>query len=329
MNKELDEETLQDLYAWIDKIPLSRPKRNIARDFSDGVMAAEVVKFYFPKLVELHNYTPANSTQQKLSNWDTLNRKVFPKLNFHVPEDSVKKISLCTAGLIESVLCTLRERLEDKRLGRTLDERGTQDLEYYSTINEKSKTDYLRVPAAPAQTKPGPGPKKEESKVLQKSRPQPNAVTGSHVDPTFRVLMEEKEQALLALQETVEILQIKVNRLEHLVQLKDLRIEDLTRHLALTHEHSVSVARESADLRNVEIERDWPPERLCTQIQPAGYHAYKCITTVLWSKPYELNHLFDRAMIDRKRAQEKIPVAWRLLISLKVKLCVEPTLVFA
>lgn len=34
--KQLDKETLQDLYAWIDNIPLSRPKRNITRDFSDG-----------------------------------------------------------------------------------------------------------------------------------------------------------------------------------------------------------------------------------------------------------------------------------------------------
>jgi len=34
--KQLDEETLQYLYAWIDKIPLSRTKRNISRDFSDG-----------------------------------------------------------------------------------------------------------------------------------------------------------------------------------------------------------------------------------------------------------------------------------------------------
>lgn len=33
---ELDDETLQVLYTWIDEIPLSRPKRNIARDFSDG-----------------------------------------------------------------------------------------------------------------------------------------------------------------------------------------------------------------------------------------------------------------------------------------------------
>ena len=33
---DLDDETLQVLYTWIDEIPLSRPKRNIARDFSDA-----------------------------------------------------------------------------------------------------------------------------------------------------------------------------------------------------------------------------------------------------------------------------------------------------
>lgn len=33
---DLDDEALQVLYTWIDEIPLSRPKRNIARDFSDG-----------------------------------------------------------------------------------------------------------------------------------------------------------------------------------------------------------------------------------------------------------------------------------------------------
>ena len=88
---ELSGEQLQRLYAWIDEIPLSRQKKNIARDFSDGgmllaeceiftlhlifeVMAAELVHHFFPRLVELHNYPPANSTTQKLTNWKTLNR---------------------------------------------------------------------------------------------------------------------------------------------------------------------------------------------------------------------------------------------------------------
>ena len=52
----LAEEELQVLYTWVDGIPLSRPKRNISRDFSDAVLLAEVVHHFFPKMVELHNY---------------------------------------------------------------------------------------------------------------------------------------------------------------------------------------------------------------------------------------------------------------------------------
>ena len=32
----LDDDELQKIYCWVDSIPLSRPKRNIARDLSDG-----------------------------------------------------------------------------------------------------------------------------------------------------------------------------------------------------------------------------------------------------------------------------------------------------
>jgi hypothetical protein len=82
----LSEEDLQKLYSFVDEVPLSRPKKNIARDFSDGgfyqsnefvtssVLFAEVAKHFFPKLVELHNYSGANSMGQKLYNWNTLHR---------------------------------------------------------------------------------------------------------------------------------------------------------------------------------------------------------------------------------------------------------------
>jgi hypothetical protein len=36
MAEPLDDELLQKLYVWVDEIPLTRPKRNINRDFSDG-----------------------------------------------------------------------------------------------------------------------------------------------------------------------------------------------------------------------------------------------------------------------------------------------------
>ncbi|XP_042624865.1 sperm flagellar protein 1-like isoform X2 [Cyprinus carpio] len=192
--KQLDEEALQDLYAWIDKIPLSRPKRNITRDFSDGVMTAEVVKHFFPKLVELHNYTPAHSTQQKLSNWSTLNRKVFSKLNFHIPEETMKKIVVSTAGCIEPVLCSLREKIEEKQAGKQLD--GTQDLEYYSTTNGPPRSDNHPIVIEAIHTNP--------ATVKKKGNVSSAAALGPNVDPAVRLLLEEKEQAILALQETVE-----------------------------------------------------------------------------------------------------------------------------
>ncbi|KAJ1484771.1 hypothetical protein T484DRAFT_1795922 [Baffinella frigidus] len=45
------EDEVEDLYAWVDSVPLSRPKRNIARDFSDGVLMAEILSHFYPKLV--------------------------------------------------------------------------------------------------------------------------------------------------------------------------------------------------------------------------------------------------------------------------------------
>ena len=30
------DEELESLFIWIDEIPLSRPKRNLSRDFADG-----------------------------------------------------------------------------------------------------------------------------------------------------------------------------------------------------------------------------------------------------------------------------------------------------
>lgn len=81
----ISEEDMQLIYNWVDEIPLSRPKRNIARDFSDGgkninkfitifiVLVAEIIKHFLPHLVELHNYSAAHSVSQKTYNWNTLN----------------------------------------------------------------------------------------------------------------------------------------------------------------------------------------------------------------------------------------------------------------
>uniref|UniRef100_A0A8C0U6U5 Calponin-homology (CH) domain-containing protein n=1 Tax=Cyanistes caeruleus TaxID=156563 RepID=A0A8C0U6U5_CYACU len=96
----------------------SRPRRNIARDFSDGVLAAEVVKFFFPSLVELHSFVPTSSTAQKVANWGHLNRKVLSKLNLRVPEEMIQQLVRSRPGMAEQLLQLLREKIQERQKQR-------------------------------------------------------------------------------------------------------------------------------------------------------------------------------------------------------------------
>lgn len=73
----MNQEQLGEVYKMVDSIPFSRSKKNISRDFSDGVMMAELISHYNPKLISFHNYPAANSVAKKIDNWNTLNNKVF------------------------------------------------------------------------------------------------------------------------------------------------------------------------------------------------------------------------------------------------------------
>ena len=76
----LEEEQLKDVYEWVDSFTLSKTKRNIARDFSDGVLVSEILKQYFPDLVNLHSYTSCNNAGKKAQNWHHLKKKIFNKV---------------------------------------------------------------------------------------------------------------------------------------------------------------------------------------------------------------------------------------------------------
>ena len=45
---EHQELVLDTVYSWIDNVPLSKSKKNISRDFSDGSLVAQVISHYLP-----------------------------------------------------------------------------------------------------------------------------------------------------------------------------------------------------------------------------------------------------------------------------------------
>lgn len=212
MSYDLTDEQLRAIYAWIDAIPLSRPKRNMARDFSDGVMLAEVIAAYFPQLVEVHNYPAANSTKQKIYNHDTLNQKVLKKLNYSLPRSTVEDIVNCKPGVIESVLHTLQIKMAKYREKKNPVSPITPNdgaMNHPSKINHDKDNNFHYDAHEQKQSNRGPG--------------GPSNINRSN--PTNDEILFEKEQQIRELHETVEILELKVAKLEQLVRLKDNKIQ--------------------------------------------------------------------------------------------------------
>lgn len=229
------EGSLRALYRWVDAVPLSRPRRNIARDFSDGVLVAEVVKFFFPAMVQLHSFVPASSTPQKLANWGHLNRKVLSKLNFSVPNEVIRQIVQCRPGVVEQVLLLLRQKIEEKQKlvkavpgpGQELGLRAAQEISYLETGEAGCSKVRSAGGGCTQETPPAVGGNESRRHC---------APTAGGDAAAIRLQLAEREQALLLAQETVQILQLKVRRLEQLLRLKDTRIDELSRRLQQTQQ---------------------------------------------------------------------------------------------
>ncbi|XP_068045317.1 sperm flagellar protein 1 [Anomalospiza imberbis] len=248
--------SLVSLYRWLDTVPLSRPRRNIARDFSDGVLAAEVVKFFFPLLVELHSFVPTSSTAQKVANWGHLNRKVLSKLNLRLPEEMIQALVRSRPGTAEQLLQLLRAKILQRQRNSkggagkppaepaALDEGG-----YLDTGQPKLRSDLGRGCSQEGAARtfprdrgtgfgdvPSGGPQGGLSAV---PRPCPRARAVTAAVPAepgagpgdMRQQLADREQALQLARDTIQILQAKVGRLEQLLLLKNLRIDDLSRRL--------------------------------------------------------------------------------------------------
>ncbi len=206
----LDDEQLRTLYAWIDQIPLSRPKKSISRDFSDGVLMAEIIAAYFPSLVELHNYTPAHSVKQKIYNFETLNQKVLRKLGYVLTRSTIEDVVNCKPLAVEHVLNQLQ-----LKMAKYKEKKSKMQPEMNSPVSNSNMNKYKSPssPTPPAAMKQGENPYNMGRNVR------------AYIDEE---ILYEKDRQIQDLQETVKILELKVSKLEQLVRLKDNKIQKLS-----------------------------------------------------------------------------------------------------
>merc|ERR1712039_123867 len=216
---ETDEE-LQRLYNWVDETPLSRPKRNISRDFSDGVLFAEIVNHYFPKLIEMHNYSAANSHAQKLYNWNTLNLKVLKKLGYNIHAQDLEDVIKATPGTVERLLKVLQEKIALAQEGRI-------------QVQQPGRAAPRGYDKAPAERRAPSAGRHQPPDDLRAQEHTPSAAPSvqKYQRDVDTELLVEKEQTIAELREMVGIMSEKIKKLEQLVRIKDSKIEALNQKM--------------------------------------------------------------------------------------------------
>lgn len=72
---------------------------------------AELLKRYYPRYVDVHNYIAGSSIAKKIDNWATLNRKVLSKIEMKLSKEVINQLANSQQGIIEKVLSDLRAKI--------------------------------------------------------------------------------------------------------------------------------------------------------------------------------------------------------------------------
>lgn len=141
-HEPLGAEELVAVYTWVDSLPLSRPKRNIARDFSDGCLLAEILKLYFPSAVNIAMYFAATDEAKKRANFELLT-KDLKSLGFNMSSSFVDEIVTEAPGVVEIViyrlLCFCKRK--DSRKAAMMPVDSQQSSYYEDTVRNTCSTD--------------------------------------------------------------------------------------------------------------------------------------------------------------------------------------------
>jgi hypothetical protein len=201
-----------DILAWLDTIPLSRPVRHIETDFSDGILVAEIVAYFFPEYVDLDMFHTARNMSQRTKNWRLLNSDVLPKLSLHAPGTVVHDITNGDHRAVELFLLHLREKLEEHLLRTGRKSRLQWETWRSFNVERHRLPQLLMTPRTPRRTGLLPG-------YASFNR------GGRYLDSYLY------DDALRAREEEIDILRGKLKRCENLIRTKDKRIQELEERL--------------------------------------------------------------------------------------------------
>jgi len=180
---------------------------------------------------------------------NTLNTKVFKKMGFALQKEELDSLSNCTPQAVERMLKKLQQNMAKygarKQAGEADDDAAPTGAAKAYKPPPKPPARAVTVPKAPAMsggvarkvvaTNGGAGSCEGGGGVpgapVSISEPSMARLEGGDAGG-YEGLLDEKDAQLTEMRETVEILEVKIQKLEQLVRLKDSKIATLQAKLA-------------------------------------------------------------------------------------------------
>ena len=151
-----------EIYVWIDRLNLqSKPKKHFARDFSDGVLCAEILmktmcssssssfsrRSNTARMISMHNYPIKNSFKGKLENWELLNAKVLrsPKIRCELTREEMSAVARSEKDAAERVLLKIKTAVEDDFMSLDHPDERDGDREEEEEEESNSETDEYEI----------------------------------------------------------------------------------------------------------------------------------------------------------------------------------------
>jgi hypothetical protein len=217
-------------------------------------LQAELLAHFYPKLVEIHNYSAANSFSQKMYNWNTMCTKVLKRLGVTLDPADIDRTCKVVPGAIENILRTIRKKVEHDRAKQvnqsalpppprtSVQPSNRQNVPSTAPSSNQGVKGFTPRFGNPSRAVTANSPSRAANHSIFSSgdgEGSPGKYQAlarlqhfDHDDVAMQrevdtEILVEKEQALQELRETNEILETKVKKLEQLLRLKDSKIQAL------------------------------------------------------------------------------------------------------
>lgn len=125
-----------ELNQWLEQHEIH--SNNLRRSFTDVLPLARLLSRHYPELIDLNIYPPRNSVHNKVSNWESFNKRVLSRLGVHLTRDQMMRVARSVPGSVDLLLYSvMRVQVANERKRREREEEAAASDDEAEPLKEQ------------------------------------------------------------------------------------------------------------------------------------------------------------------------------------------------